>query len=57
MGQAAALPNAHFTEPWLYRTLNDGSDCRLGTGDWLVHNCAFYAGWISAGETPARPPV
>ena len=43
MGQASALPNAHFTEPRLYRPLNDGSGCRLGTSDWLDHNCEFYA--------------
>ena len=43
MGQASALPNAHFTELRLYRPLNDGSGCRLGTSDWLDHNCEFYA--------------
>ena len=43
MGQASALPNAHFTEPRLYRSLNDGSSCRLGSSDWLGHNCELYA--------------
>ena len=43
MRQASALPNVHFTELRLYRPLNDGSGCRLGTTDWLGHNCEFYA--------------
>ena len=43
MGQASALPNAHFTEPRLYRPLNDVSGCRLWTSDWLGHHCEFYA--------------
>ena len=44
MWQASALSNAHFTELLrLYRPLNDGSGCRLGTSDWLNHNCEFYA--------------
>ncbi len=57
MGQASALPNAHFTEPRLYRPLNDGSCGRLGKGDRLDHNCEFYAEWMGAGETPTRQPV
>ena len=43
MGQASALPNAHFTELRLYRPLNNGSGCRLGISDWLGHHCEFYA--------------
>jgi len=57
MGQASALPNAHFTELWLYRPLNNGSGCRLGISDWLGHHCEFYAGRMGAGETPAQQPV
>ena len=57
MGRASALPNAHFTEPRLYRPLNDGSGSRLETSDWLGHHCEFYAGRMGPGETPAQQPV
>jgi hypothetical protein len=52
------LPNAHLAEPWLYCALNDRSGFGLGTGDWLCHDCEFYAKQIAVGadaRTTAGP--
>jgi hypothetical protein len=57
MGKAASLPNAHFTEPGLHCTLNDGGGRKVGTGVWFGHNCEFYAERVGADGTSARQPV
>ena len=41
--KATALPDAHFTEPWLYCPVNGRRGCGLRRRIWFSHKSEFYA--------------